>query len=174
MTDLIETFYVVKGNNKIKQGKYILTLKKEIIQDGNYNMGIKTGVWRYYNYRNLEFIYDYDKNCILTDSIGEARNALFSESYIYFGYLVGKNLNYPNEARDSGKSGQVSISIVIDSNGKPKSFEVAVGCGNQSLNNEALRVVTKVSNEYPWYPGIYEKGEKIDSRYEFRINFEVF
>jgi len=145
-----------------------------IIQKGDFTNDNKTGNWYYYqNMDKIEFIFNFDSLKIISDSIGKERIPIYSEGIIYFNYLIGKYLNYPIEDADDGKSGYVQISFSINADGTLGDFEVYSGCGDISLNNEALRVVKKAAEEHQWFPMINAKGEKVNSKAIGTVNFQL-
>jgi hypothetical protein len=60
---VVEHFYVLKSNPKVKVGPYTALLKRKIpIARGNYDNGKKNGVWQFFDIRGrLNEKYNYDK-----------------------------------------------------------------------------------------------------------------
>ena len=163
--DLVENYYVFKNDTKIKQGEYSLMRLDDTVRKGFYNNDEKSGIWKYYylNNNTVEFIFDFDRKMILSDTLGKERPALYSEGREYFSYHVAMNIKYPLEAAKAGHYGRVLISFTINSDGSATDFELDLGCGDAALNNEAMRVIKNVAMENTWYPAINAKGEKISS-----------
>jgi TonB family protein len=163
--DLVENYYVFKNDTKIKQGDYSLMRLGDTVRNGFYNNDEKSGIWKYYYLKNntVEFIFDFDRKMILSDTLGKERPALYSEGHEYFAYHVAMNTKYPLEAAKAGHYGRVLISFTVKSDGSATDFELDLGCGDAALNNEAMRVIKKVAMENTWYPAINAKGEKISS-----------
>jgi TonB family protein len=162
---LREAYYVLKSDKNIKHGPYSLILLGDTVRCGYYTNNIKSGIWKYYTYKDkkLEFIYNCDSSKIISDTIGRERTALYSEGYEYFDYLKGLNTEYPPEAILAGHFGRISISFSVKADGTVSDFNLYSGFGDLSLNNEALRVIKKVALENSWFPAINAKGEKVNS-----------
>lgn len=163
--DFVENFYVLKNDTKIKQGVYSLVIFDDTIRNGLYDNDRKSGIWKYYFLKNttVEFIFDFDRNMVLSDTLGKERSALYSEGHEYFAYLAAINTKYPREAAEAGHSGRVLISFTVKSDGSVSDFGLELGCGDAALNSEAMRVIKKVAMENTWYPAINARGEKISS-----------
>ena len=74
---------------------------------------------------------------------------------------------YPAEAKEKLIQGEVVVQFLVDTDGTPHDFCLKEGCGDLSLNNEALRLIEKISLEYPWYPAVDAHGNKVPSvKYE--------
>jgi len=170
---LKESYYVLKSDKKVKHGELSLIWARDTIQTGYYTTGRKTGIWRYFSGDSLDFVYNFDTGKILTDTIGKERNALYSEGYSYFMYLIYTYITYPVEAKESDSQGTVYIEFTVDTNGVAKDFRLEVGCGNLLLNKEGFRVVQKAAVESKWYPAINEKGEKIESTEKIPVTFQL-
>lgn len=169
---LLETFSVLKSDQSVRQGEYKLLLYGSPIQEGFYNNGKKTGIWTFHD-NNTNFSYDFDSGTIVSDTLGTARPALYSEGDVYFFYFLYNEVGYPIEAKEAGRQGKVIIEFTVDIDGTPKDFDLKLGCGTLMLNKEAMRAVIKVASAYPWFPAINEKGEKIKSTVERQVNFQL-
>ena len=169
-TDLLgvkESYFVLKADKETMYGLYSMTKGKKIYKKGYYDNGKKVGFWAYYINNDLQFIYDFDTGTIVTDTIGKVRYALFSEGTNYFYHLIDENLVYPKEAKEALIQGEVVVQFLVDTDGTPHDFCLKEGCGDLSLNKEALRLVEKISLEYPWYPAVDAHGNKVPSvKYE--------
>lgn len=172
-----ESYFVLKSDKETKHGEYLLTRGKTIFKKGYFDNGKKVGFWAYYINDDIQFIYDFDSGTIVSDTIGKIRYAVFSEGINYFYYLIDKYMIYPSEAKEAGIQGEVVVQFLVDKDGTPHDFCLKEGCSDVSLNNEALRLVEKVSLEYPWYPAVNARGEKVPSvKYEtvsFRLRLQI-
>ncbi len=63
---------------------------------------------------------------------------------------LAENTKFPSDMIQAGISGKVYISFVINQKGEVKEAKVAKSSGYISLDNEALRVISKMPN---WTPG---------------------
>lgn len=170
---LKESFTVLKTDTKVRHGDFSLTFKNVPYQTGQYKMGEKSGLWTYYYQNDIEFIYDFDKNIVSSDTIGVGRNALYADGESMFDYLIFCHIKYPEEALSNSIQGNVTIAFTINTDGTPENFGVKVGCGNVALNQEALRVVSKVARLGKWLPAINDKGEETKSTMEKTVHFQL-
>ena len=84
-----------------------------------------------------------------------------------FEYL-GKNIKYPNRARNAGIQGKVYVSFVVNKKGEIKDVKVLRGV-NELIDAEAIRVVKGMPN---WIPGI-QSGNPVSVRYNLPISFTL-
>ncbi len=82
-----------------------------------------------------------------------------------FKYL-GKNIRYPEIARDAGIQGIVYIRFEVDKDGKVKDARVLRGIGG-GCDEEALRVVKAMPT---WEPG-RQRGEPVRVQYTLPVRF---
>ena len=66
----------------------------------------------------------------------------------FFEYVI-ENINYPKEAVQKGIAGKVFVQFIVDENGEIKDAKVVKGIG-AGCDEEALRIVQKLSNMDPW------------------------
>jgi len=79
-----------------------------------------------------------------------------------------KNLRYPPQAVDEGKSGKVWISFIIEKDGSLTDIKVMRGPG-YGMDQEALRVLKKAP---AWTPGI-QRGKPVRVQFTLPINFAL-
>lgn len=82
--------------------------------------------------------------------------------------FMQENIKYPEEARKNGISGTVSISFVVEKDGKITNVTLLRGV-NELLDDEALRVVKMMP---AWKPGI-QKGKPVRVQYVLPISFKL-
>ena len=63
--------------------------------------------------------------------------------------FLGKNVKYPQIARDRGEEGTTHISFVINTEGEVTSIKVALSSGSKYLDAEALRAARKLPDFIP-------------------------
>ena len=78
-----------------------------------------------------------------------------------FGRLVNEMLDYPEEAKNAGIQGRVTLSFVVDNDGSISDVKLVRGV-HPALDAEALRVVTECAENW-----IYERPEGIDGKIHF-------
>jgi len=166
-----ESYFVLKSDKRIKQGGYALVFYGDTVQRGFYTKNNKSGEWHYRFNKKIEFIYNHDLGKIVSDTIGKARNAFYSEGTCYLSYLCSNNIKYPEKSAENGKSGTVIVSFSVGVDGVTSDFDLVVGCGDLAINNEALRVVKILALAHPWYPATNEKGEIIRSTVKYPVKF---
>ncbi|MDB5126127.1 energy transducer TonB [Mucilaginibacter sp.] len=82
--------------------------------------------------------------------------------------FLNRNLRFPAEAQDAGKSGRVLVSFVIEKDGRLSNIEIQNGAG-YGMDEEALRVLKLAK---PWKPGI-QNGNPVRVRYTIPMNFQL-
>lgn len=85
--------------------------------------------------------------------------------------FMAKNTKYPPLARENNKQGIVIITFKITSTGTMEQLEV-LRTVDESLGQEALRVVEMMAQKVRWKPGILE-GEKVDVQYNLPFRFSL-
>ena len=81
---------------------------------------------------------------------------------------LSQNIQYPKEAVDGKIEGRVMISFVIEKDGSVSNAKVIRGI-DESLDNEALRVVNAMPN---WKPGMQD-GQPVRARFNIPISFKL-
>jgi protein TonB len=79
------------------------------------------------------------------------------------------NIDYPQQANDNNIEGTVNVNFAVDENGKiysPKAMGTALGYG---IEQEALRVFSKMPN---WTPGRI-KGKNVKTRFNLPVRFQL-
>ncbi|MEO6404352.1 MAG: energy transducer TonB [Ferruginibacter sp.] len=79
------------------------------------------------------------------------------------------NMTYPDAATNEGIDGVVNVTFTVDENGKLVSPTVAGNKLGYGLEEEALRVVSKMPT---WSPGSV-KGKKVKTRFTLPVRFEL-
>ncbi len=85
-----------------------------------------------------------------------------------FSKWVNAHLVYPQDAKDAGKQGRVTLQFTVNKVGKMENVRILRGC-YQSLDEEALRVVKSAPE---WKPGMME-GKAVSVTYTFPIVFQL-
>lgn len=83
--------------------------------------------------------------------------------------FIRENLKYPKEAKEAKKEGRVLCSFIIDKTGEVTEVKVAKSSGTQSLDDEAVRVVSLMPN---WKPGT-ENGKPVRVSYTIPLVFKL-
>ena len=81
---------------------------------------------------------------------------------------VGKNVKYPQIARESGIKGRVFVSFVVEPDGSVSNVKVLRGIGG-GCDEEAMRVVKAMPK---WKPG-KQRGKAVRVSYMLPINFQL-
>lgn len=82
--------------------------------------------------------------------------------------FIAENTKYPKEAKERGIEGRVMVEVIIDKNGKIREPKIILS-NDQSLNNEAMRVVQSMPD---WEPGTL-RGEPKNVRYTISFRFQI-
>ena len=80
---------------------------------------------------------------------------------------VGKNLRYPAHARRYGIQGKVFVKFFIEKDGTITNPELVKGCGDEEINQEAIRIVSIMPK---WNAG-ERSGRKARQAFTLPINF---
>jgi len=83
--------------------------------------------------------------------------------------FLGHNMRYPGDAMKQKKMGTVLIGFVVNADGKILNPVVDKTSGTESLDREALRVVSLMP---AWNPAIL-KGQKVAARHVLPIKFKL-
>ena len=84
------------------------------------------------------------------------------------GYL-SRNINYPESSRNKNSQGQVSLSLTIGKDGSVCDVKLLKSSGDESLDNEAVRV----ANMMPKWSPAYEDGTPIRGYFMLSVAFEL-
>lgn len=85
-----------------------------------------------------------------------------------FSEWVGKNLNYPDLAKENGVSGRVMLQFTVNPNGTVSDVKVLRGV-DPSLDKEAVRVV---QSSPKWTPG-KQRDRAVKVTYTFPVIFQL-
>jgi periplasmic protein TonB len=96
---------------------------------------------------------------------GVQRDICFNEQLKKF---LMSNLKYPGKALDNGIEGSIAVQFIIDKNGNITSVK-SLNSNNKDLENEALRVVSKLPKMKPGRQG----NENVSVRYTVPISFKI-
>jgi protein TonB len=82
--------------------------------------------------------------------------------------FLGKNLRYPDMAKETGISGKVYVTFIVEKDGSITDVKLARGIGG-GCDEEALRVVNLMPK---WTPG-KQRGIPVRVRYIFSVKFTL-
>jgi protein TonB len=82
--------------------------------------------------------------------------------------FLGKNLRYPDMAKETGISGKVYVTFIVEKDGSITDVKLARGIGG-GCDEEALRVVNLMPK---WTPG-KQRGIPVRVRYIFSVRFTL-
>lgn len=82
--------------------------------------------------------------------------------------FLGKNLRFPQQARDAGVSGRVIVSFIIEKDGSLSNITVLRSAG-YGFDEEAVRVLKLAK---AWKPGM-QNGQPVRVKYELPVNFQL-
>lgn len=82
---------------------------------------------------------------------------------------IAENVKYPEDAKEKGIQGRAYVSFVIDKEGNVANVKLARGIGFESIDNEALRVVSLLPK---WKPGM-QGGKVVNVSYTIPIIFKL-
>ena len=79
------------------------------------------------------------------------------------------NLVYPSKARDKNKEGRALVKFVVNEDGTISDVQIQKSAGNDDLDNEAMRVISKMPK---WHPGIID-GQPVKVYFTLPVNFSL-
>ena len=82
---------------------------------------------------------------------------------------LATNIEYPSDAHEQGKSGRVFVQFVVSKTGDVKDVKIIRSGGFESLDDEAIRVVSAMPK---WTPG-KQRGINVNVNYTVPINFVI-
>ena len=80
---------------------------------------------------------------------------------------IAENIKYPVIAQENGIQGRVICQFVVEKDGKVTDIQVVRSSGNDSLDQEAVRVINSMPK---WKPG-EQQGKLIRTKYTIPINW---
>ena len=83
--------------------------------------------------------------------------------------FIGENIKYPLVALENGIQGRVICQFVVEKDGMVTDIQVVRSSGNDSLDQEAIRVI---NNMPKWKPG-KQRGKPVRVKYTIPINFRL-
>lgn len=78
-------------------------------------------------------------------------------------------LKYPESAEENGIEGRVVVQFVVDESGSVQDVEVVEPAEDESLNEEAIRVV----KEMPAWTPATKNGEPVNAQFKLPVNFTI-
>lgn len=125
-----------------------------------------------------------EKNVVIPTNIEVEKgpvedNEIRDQNQVEFQAKFKKNLNdylaneieYPDYEKSAGIDGTVKVEFVVEKNGSLSNIHV-VGKVSQGLDDEAIRVLNKISGPGNWTPATYG-GAPVRMRYILPINYTL-
>ena len=85
-----------------------------------------------------------------------------------FNYL-SEHVKYPKDAQEQAIEGRVICQFIVEKDGSIGNITVVRTSGNESLDNEAIRVIQSMPK---WKPGL-QRGKPVRVKYTLPINFRL-
>ena len=176
-----ETYYVLKSDKQIKHGSYEKEIRGRTVKQGQFENGVKTGIWEYYDQNgNVAHKIDLESDSILYgNSAGENAEydkGKYSRPLIVLGGMgslyqqIGNALRYPSDARRKGTQGKVLIQMIVNDQGEAEDAKVIEGVGD-GLDEEAVRVMKLIDIEF--LPALDLNGNPVKSDLVLPITFKL-
>lgn len=160
LNDTAGTALITNGN-----GKYMLYDKKlaKITTEGMVKNGLKDGEWKMTVGKDSILITEIYNNGTLKTGTSKFANG---ESYTYtepdklpefkggvqgFYQFLSKNIRYPAEAQRNTIQGQVTLTFIVEKDGKLTGIKQVGKSPSELLTAEAIRVLNKSPK---WQPGV--------------------
>ncbi|MDM8162212.1 energy transducer TonB [Labilibaculum sp. K2S] len=192
-----EKYSVLKSDKTTKHGEYKMVTHNtaKLIENGNYVLDKKVGLWEYYDYNihtkklELEQKYDYTNNKLIFNRNNDSDYDVFINGKwiqtkldtipIYLGgYRKFYNqviefvddADVPKIATLSKVNGNVIATFIVDEKGETSDYKIELGVGGE-CDRLVLNSVRKVSND--WSPAILN-GNKVKTKIIVIINFKYW
>ena len=185
-----ETFYVLKSDKKKRHGEYAkFSFNRNLLVKGYYKFGAKDSIWECFDFGGqLTLKYDYSEDELVfykpNDKVkdkkyriivnGTKLDTILSRPPVFLGgdgfimSEIGRNLRYPIEAMEKGKSGRAVVLFTVDKYGKTSNYYVETPIG-YGMDEEAIRTLKLIPNDW-WLPGLLN-GQPVDVEVDYPINF---
>ena len=82
---------------------------------------------------------------------------------------VAENIKYPVIAQENGVQGRVVCQFVVEKDGKPSNIKVVRSSGDDSLDKEAVRVISSMPK---WKPGM-QQGKPVRVTFTLPVAFRL-
>ncbi len=176
-----ETYYVLKSDKSTRHGSYEKEIRGKTIEQGQFENGIKTGIWEYFDQDGIVVHkVSVEDGSILYDKFANENTDFDKERYsrplIVLGGMgslyqqIGNALRYPSDARRKGTQGKVLVQMIVDDQGEIKDVEVVKGVGD-GLDEEAVRVMKFIDIEI--LPALDVDGNPVKSELVLPITFKL-
>ncbi len=158
-----ESYYVLKDNPKIKHGLYQLSIKKVLVEKGQYENDRKIGVWEFYDLEgNLEQKYDYSLKQLIFNKeakqfggykiIAEGKPTdvepdtppIFIGGRSRYERFIGDNLKYPG----GGIEGKEFVQVSLSRQGEILGTSIYKPILSADIDKEALRLAKELPKEW--------------------------
>ena len=84
-------------------------------------------------------------------------------------YFLNKNLVYPSAARKQKIQGTTKCTFVIEKDGSVTNVTIKESSGNELLDQEAVRVISKMPK---WMPG-FKDGKAVRVKFDMPAHFKL-
>ncbi|TAE74695.1 MAG: TonB family protein [Bacteroidetes bacterium] len=149
---IIQILHYKDKKRKIKHGLFTSFYEKDKIKTtGFYENNKKNGQWKdYYAGQRISALIDYnndekisesnvDENEVFTPNEVDKPADFVGGTKLFFKFL-GNNTIYPKKARREGAGGTAYVEFIVDIDGSLIEVKIKKSSGNQSLDEEAIRV----------------------------------
>lgn len=181
-----EKYAALKTDPNIKHGPYSASISS-YSEKGQFEQGIKTGVWEAYDGSKLVQKYDFETHTFLQDDVHKMISSVqqldetgqtvkdLNGVGVYLGgdakiiSVLVRSVRYPADAQQNNVQGWVVIEAKIDKQGK-LTDEKAISNNGYGLEVEGLRVFRMLPPD--WLP-VFVEGKAVDVRVQFKIAFRL-
>lgn len=182
-----EEYYVLESDPSIRHGEFEGEYSFKFTVTGQYDNGVRSGVWEYSSRGELVQKIDFKSNTVLFEKpVEKPLQSWFidgstlventTESQPHFiggpwkiGVFFGSTLRYPAEARRKNIQGVVDISCIVTEAGELIDEEI-MGSPDKSLGAEALRVIKLMPDE--WIAATVD-GKPVRTRIIIPVRFKM-
>ena len=83
--------------------------------------------------------------------------------------FMQKNVHYPEDAKKKGIVGKSFVKFIVEEDGSISNQQIIKSSGNESLDKEALRVISLMPK---WKPG-FQKGKPVRTYFNIPLIFKL-
>lgn len=174
-----ESYHVLASDTSVRHGKYKMTYKGKVIEEGSYKKGERVGDWVFYNMENqVEFYYDYQRRLPFRimpkeGTVYSARTfpALYLGSPMVPYHFIALNSYYPMSERDNKEDCLVVLALKINAYGRMTGYYIKEKT-KPEFDEIVLKAASKIPKVWKFVPA-RENGRNVESDYLIKVVFEA-
>lgn len=175
----VEKFRCLAQDTSVRHGQYQLIYKDQVIEQGDYRKGQRTGVWEFKNLMEMvEFRYDYDTRTpfnILPHEGEIYTSRTFPCMYLGSPYVpyhfVMLHTFYPMKESGNADDCVVVLALEVSAQGRLTGYHLEQ-TSRPAFNEAVLKAAAQIPKEWRWVPARRD-GRNVASEYKMKLIFEA-